>query len=287
MKAGKYRVKVNKAGLFFVGITIFLGVAAVNTANNLLYLVVSSMLAFMLLSGFLSLYNLKGIEVLLLPPQEVYAGSSSLFTAIVKNKKRMPSFLIRLTIDKEQCLFPLVHKEHACTIPARFEKRGFYKSINLKISSSFPVGLFERYYETETEIDLIVFPQPVEAKRHELMKLGVEKGTHVAHGRKGFDEFYGIREYAGDPIKLIHWKVSAKTGTIYVRELKEESSTPVIINLEELEGSLEERISKACYLIIKLTQEGRPVGLRLKDKIIEPSTGEAHKRQLLSELALL
>jgi len=59
----RYRVKVNRAGIFFTGVTIFLGVSAVNTSNNLLYLVVSFLLSFMLLSGMLSLYNLKGLSL--------------------------------------------------------------------------------------------------------------------------------------------------------------------------------------------------------------------------------
>lgn len=43
---------VPKAGFFYILLTIFLGVAAVNTANNLIYLVVSALLGFMGISGF-------------------------------------------------------------------------------------------------------------------------------------------------------------------------------------------------------------------------------------------
>ncbi len=286
----RYKVRVNRAGVIFIGITIFLGVAAVNTANNLLYLVVSYMLSFMLLSGVLSLYNLRRLEVLLIPPDEVYAGSRTAFKAVVKNEKRFPSFLITIRIYENKCVFPLIPEGKGVdsTLSITFERRGYYSTINLEVSSSFPVGLFERFYNVDIPINLVVFPSPVITTERTLSVWEIEKGKANFQSRKrGYEELYGVREYSNEPIKLIHWKLSAKTGSLYVRDMLEETAPPVILSLDMIEGTLEDRISKLAYLVIKLTSEGRAVGLKLTDKTIEPSTGVYHKRRLLTELALL
>lgn len=282
------KVRVNRAGVIFIGITIFLGVAAVNTANNLLYLVVSYMLSFMLLSGMLSLYNLKGLEVLLLPPEEVYAGSETPFRVVVKNSKRLPSFLIEVKSGIGHCLFPFIKEESEGIIHVYFEKRGLYENLEVEISSSFPVGLFERFYSLSVPLNLVVFPKPLKANESALSSVGKGESLTPRHSKiKGYEELEGIREYTNEPIKLIHWKLSAKTGDLYVKEMVEETAPPIVLSLDSMDGSLEERISKLTYLIVKFISQGRAVGLELPNTTIEASTGAAHKRKLLTELALL
>lgn len=284
----RYRVRVNRAGFIFIGITIFLGVAAVNTANNLLYLVVSYMLSFMLFSGVFSLYNIRGLELLLLPPEEVYANSESSFKVLIKNHKRLPSWLIEIKKESGQCVFPFVGKEAEGSIKLSFEKRGLYSSLSFEVSSSFPVGLFERFYTVEVPLKLLVFSKPLPCNEKEFVHSGREKGYASSVSKKrGYEELQGIKEYTNEPMKLIHWKLSAKVGEFYVKEMTEEVSPPLMLSLDMVEGTLEERISKLTYLVIKFTSQGRPVGLKLTNKKIEPSTGTAHKRRLLTELALL
>ncbi len=282
----KYKVKVNRAGLFFIGISIFLGISAVNTSNNLLYLVVSFLLSFMLISGLLSLYNLKGLEVQLIPPREVYAERLERFRIIVKNRKSFPSFTILVEQGQSRVFFPLIKKEQEESIALKFPKRGFYEKISLKISSSFPVGLFERYYVEEIPIRLVVFPKPIMVKQ-KLTVEGTYKGDLLKITKKlGYDQIRNVREYRGEPIKFVHWKLSAKLDKFFVKEFVSEESPPVVLSLDTVDGDLEERISKLSYLVLDFLRRGSPVGLKLGDLFLKPSTGEEHKRRLLTELAL-
>lgn len=102
----RYRVKFNRAGVFFTGVTIFLGVSTVNTSNKMLYLVVFFLLYFMLLSGMLSLYNLKGLSLELIPPKEVFAQRPENFKLILKNQKRFPSFSLLVEVQGQGLSFP-------------------------------------------------------------------------------------------------------------------------------------------------------------------------------------
>jgi len=57
-----------------------LGFAAVNTGNNLIYLMASGLLGFMAISGILGKWNLSKIRISCTPPEEVYDGLPTLFS---------------------------------------------------------------------------------------------------------------------------------------------------------------------------------------------------------------
>ncbi|MEZ0360682.1 MAG: DUF58 domain-containing protein [Hydrogenobacter sp.] len=283
----KYRVKVNRIGIVFIGITVFFGVAAVNTSNNLLYLIVSSMLSFMLTSGLLSLYNLRGLTLKLIPPAEVYAGRYETFRLIVENGKIFPSFLISFPSKLKRETLPVIFKRAETTVDLYFESRGFYESVRLTVATTFPVGLFERYYVEDVPLNLVVFPalSPAELKVYDHRDTK-RSGESLFSLTKGYDEVHSIREYKGEPVKLIHWKASAKTGSLYVKDTYSQEKSPVVLSLELVDGNTEEKISKLSYLVVKLIREGYPVGLKIGENFIKPATGEIHKRKLLTTLAL-
>src|SRR5215475_8119929 len=65
--------KVTKDGwIFFISVLIVI-FAAVNTSNNLLYMVLSTLLAVLLLSGLISVVNFTNLKVRLILPQRCYA----------------------------------------------------------------------------------------------------------------------------------------------------------------------------------------------------------------------
>ena len=54
-----FGLKINTSGALYVLVTLLIGFAAVNTGNNLLFLVVSGLLAFMSVTGLAGMYNIK------------------------------------------------------------------------------------------------------------------------------------------------------------------------------------------------------------------------------------
>jgi hypothetical protein len=73
------------------------GIVAVNSGNNLLYLVVSSLLATLALSGILGHRNLHRVELRLLAPEEAWAGRPvTVRTALSNGRRRLPAFLLAL-----------------------------------------------------------------------------------------------------------------------------------------------------------------------------------------------
>jgi len=76
-----------------------LGVAAINTGNNLLYLLSSMLLGLVVVSGILSEAVMRGLRLTAIVPEEIHAGRPALIGATVANGKRhVPSYSINIEV---------------------------------------------------------------------------------------------------------------------------------------------------------------------------------------------
>src|ERR1700733_14415089 len=88
---------VTKAGVVYVLVTLVIGIAALNTGNNLLFIVVAAMLAASLVSGVVSALVLRGLELEVRLPEHVFAGRPVVGRIVLWNPRRfLPSFSIRV-----------------------------------------------------------------------------------------------------------------------------------------------------------------------------------------------
>src|SRR5262245_32588621 len=84
---------VTREGWIYFGAITIVVFAAINTANNLLYMVLSAMLAVLALSGFLSALNFRLLRFTVRLPAHCYAKEPFPFTVQVQNQKRLfPTF---------------------------------------------------------------------------------------------------------------------------------------------------------------------------------------------------
>jgi uncharacterized protein (DUF58 family) len=90
--------ELTREGIFFIGVVFLLAIAGLNTGNNLLYLVVASLLASILMSGVMSLGVLSGLSLEILLPEHVFARRRVPARIHLENQKRfLPSFSIALS----------------------------------------------------------------------------------------------------------------------------------------------------------------------------------------------
>ncbi len=94
---------VTREGLAYLVLTILISVGALNTGNNLLFIVVAAMLAAVLISGVVSAVMLLGLEVRFTAPQHVFARRSYAAEVHVRNPRRfVPSFSINVVPPRER-----------------------------------------------------------------------------------------------------------------------------------------------------------------------------------------
>lgn len=93
---------VTRVGIVYVVIVLVIGIAALNTGNNLLYIVVAALLAAILVSGFASALVLRDLQLDVRLPEHVFAGRAMLGRIVLRNPRRwLPSFSVNVVPVKK------------------------------------------------------------------------------------------------------------------------------------------------------------------------------------------
>ena len=92
---------ITREGLVYIGLILIIGVAALNTGNNLLFIIVAAMLAAIGISGLASAAVLRGLELEANLPEHVFADTGVLARVAVANPRRLiPSFSVSVVPGK-------------------------------------------------------------------------------------------------------------------------------------------------------------------------------------------
>ncbi len=98
-----FNYDVTGVGIIYVVAVLLIGVAALNTGNNLLYVIVAAMLAAILVSGVASAIVLRDLELDIRLPEQVFAGRPTLGKIVIRNLRRwLPSFSISVVPLKQK-----------------------------------------------------------------------------------------------------------------------------------------------------------------------------------------
>ena len=293
--------RLTSEGLQFLFFTLAIGIAAINTGNNLFYLMLSMMLGIILVSGIASEYCLRRLEFHRHLPDLIFANELATATLVVKNgKSRFPSFSLNLfdVCDGQDIDRGLVIREllpgnsKLLTYPLVAARRGRLRLDGVRVVTSFPFGLFLKsaYYPVDGESVICPEIKPLaDDILHDLLAAGQE---HTAN-RKGYgSDLYNLRLYqAGDDSRAIHWVTTARTSKLTVRETEAESQRRASIYLsplapDNLDTEFEEAVAYTASLVHHLAVRGYHLQLTTGSSRSSFGQGEAHLLDLLRMLAL-
>lgn len=95
--------EVTRIGIIYVVIVLLIGVAALNTGNNLLYIIVAAMLAAILVSGVGSAVVLRDLDLEVHLPEHVFARRKTVGRVVLRNPRRwLPSFSVSVVSFKKK-----------------------------------------------------------------------------------------------------------------------------------------------------------------------------------------
>lgn len=284
--------------------SIGIGLSALNSGNNILYFIFSTMMVFIVISGVLSTQNLSNLRVKWNLPTYIFAQRPSYFRTKIYNRKRLfPSFSIKLSLkvqgleeSNEFLLYVGSREKEELPSNKYFPRRGLWRITGYYISSTFPFSLFERKRFIEMKEEIIVYPKIVELfpfLPDELYSLG-----DIPSRSKGYEEdFFGLRDWKEeDDKRYIHWKLTAKKGKIIIKELTQpkKSLITLIVDpyLSELSGPnkenrFEDNISLCASLAYYFFNLKIPYKIVTPDFESEFDISESHFWTNLKALALL
>ena len=235
------KLKITREGKFFIILTLSVGLAAVNTGNNLLYLLLGMLLALMIVSGIMSELSLRHLTVTRRLPARAQVGRPHLVEIEVHNhKKRFPSYAIEIEdlragqpADK-RCFFLKISPDSAQVAAYRRTpaKRGRDQHVGFRVATRFPFGLFEKSRELRAEGELIIYPA-VDAVKLPADQPGHRPGTYGSLGRGIGDEILGLRPMRdGDDPRDVYWRKSTLAGQLILRERAHETQRHLTLMLE-------------------------------------------------------
>ncbi len=94
---------VTRAGMIYILISVVIGIAAINTGNNLLYVVVAALLSAILVSGIASALVLRSLTLDVHLPEHVFAARPMVARLLLRNASAwLPSFSVRVVPAKRK-----------------------------------------------------------------------------------------------------------------------------------------------------------------------------------------
>jgi uncharacterized protein (DUF58 family) len=283
-------------GRRFLFATVLIALTAVNTGNNLIYLILSLMLSIIFLAALLLSINLSRLTLRMSVDHPVFVGDQTFASFKISNEKRyLPSY--SLYVIAHGASSPV----YCSSIPPKgsvskkikitFSKRGLYSCGTFSVRSGFPFIVFEKQIAIPVSGEVMVYPAMTEVEEF-LGDLSWQDDTCVGKPAISGDEIHSVREFRyGDDRRNIHWKATAKACSLMVKEYSTadtRKATIILDNLLPLEGEAFEKIISAAGSFSRyFLDSGYIVRVLFCKKAVPFGSGREHLFNILDSLALL
>lgn len=291
-------VRFTKVGLAYVGSTVVLAIAAVNTGNNALYIGVSFMLGCLLLSGMASKGGLKHLELEVLGFEDAWAGRVVEGRLRIRNRSRL--WAVRDVVLVSNALARAVHvpvvprrAEVIVPTPFLFPRRGLAHLETIDSYTRYPFGFVLKKRRLRAASDVIVLPRLLDASpdADRLSAVGGEQSSSARLGQG--TEIDAFREFSrGDSLRHVHWKKSASLGRWVMKQTALDTSSAVHVVVDPYrppqttDDDFEEMITAAATYVFEAVRRGLDVTLLLSRVTVHARESEG-ALGLLRALALL
>jgi uncharacterized protein (DUF58 family) len=226
----------------------------------------------------------------------VFAGEEISLKLLVRNDKRLlPSYSVKCQApgSGSPAYWVMIPAQHAVekALRIKFARRGLYSYGEFQLRSGFPFILLNGERSIKASGEVLVYPALCDVEDI-LHRITGRKGTGVLSLSHVGDDMYSLREFrVGDDWRRIHWKASAKTGALHVKEYAEYENMKVTIILDNLLPEGGELFEKAVSLTASLAREFLAGGWLVRvvscGKIIPFGSGNDHLFNILTILAVI
>jgi uncharacterized protein (DUF58 family) len=289
------RLRFTRAGVFFTCGVIALGLATLNTGNNLLYLLLGGLLGLIVVSGWLSEQAIRHVRIVRRTPHGS-AGEPLTFSYEVHNgKRRLPTLALELREADAPIVgfLPMVAAGRSAFARAEvtFRRRGVYRLHRFTLSTTFPFGLFIKERDVVFPGSVVVWPRS-DLPVREARKAGARARRSSAEAAAlagGRGDYRSLRPYTpGDDPRDVHWRSTARYAQPVVREYERDAAETLWLAIElrtaQLEAA-ETAIETAASLAARAIGRGERVALVTNDTVIDAGTGGAQLERVLDALA--
>jgi uncharacterized protein (DUF58 family) len=228
-----HRIMPTLTGVLLIVVSLGIGMAAYNTANNILFITLSLLLSCLVLSGVLSWLNLRRVAWRLHMAGPWRAGQAQTVALELRNAKTLiPTYGLWFDLAAGGAAPVRRHlgirldpgTETRLEWPVVAARRGRLAVHLSGVGSLFPFGFLRKTFSSELGREVIVWPASVEYRRHAQGTAWKEQRSEDRTNRVGAgDDLLALRRYApGDSPRMVHWKASARLQHLMVRQFAAE-----------------------------------------------------------------
>ncbi len=223
------------SGWLLGGLGLFFFAAATNTMAGWLYVISGVIFALLAIAAVLPKRSLREVQVSRKPISPVSVGEMLTMNLRFENLTHQPKTLIEVRDLLPQRLASPAETSIE-VIPARglydwvytqpTQRRGLYRWHTVSLRTATPLGLFWCRQQQSVKATATVYPTVLPLAKCPLVdNIGQAVNPQVQHHRRELGATEGVtqslRPYRwGDPIRLVHWRTSARYGELRVRELE-------------------------------------------------------------------
>jgi uncharacterized protein (DUF58 family) len=248
------RLRKRAAGLGVGAAVVFL--IGTNVQAGWLYVLAAMMLGALIAGMVLPVLSLRRLEAVLVAPREATQGDAATVDLRIENAGRRSSWSVVATdghLAPTTLFIGSLAKGDRVEVTTRRapRRRGLAGTTGVEVRSAAPFGVAERRRHLPVAATTLVLPRVFE-----LEALGFaepiatqEVGSHPWPRRGHGPDHLGAREYRlGDSMRHVHWPLTARHGTIMVREFEEERThrLAVFVDTERDAGVAWTPLDRVC-----------------------------------------
>jgi uncharacterized protein (DUF58 family) len=262
-------------GWVLMGLTFCFWLAATNTMAGWLYVLSGLGVALLLLSAIMPMQMLKGLEIRRSPLLPVHVGDPLFVETHIWNTTSQTKGLLMAQDQVPQGL----GKQAEVVIEAinpqspyiwqyslHPEQRGLYQWESIIFRTGAPLGLFWSRRVQNVQARVLIYPRVLPLSRCPLLEeigpSAQQQFQQVPQPRTGSEgSTRSLRPYrTGDPMRMVHWRSSARFNALRVRELEVIGGGHTFVIALDTQGNwhpdaFEQAVMAAASLVIYATQK--------------------------------
>lgn len=309
-----------------LGLIAIVGFSAWNTGNNLLFLVLSLMVASLIVGFLAGNYCLKKLDIKMRFPETIFAGEPTPILVSLHNRKRiLPTFSVVAQVRGSEREKSVLFDEVKEILPAKwaekitrppivrrtldyfvyvarrasvenktehvFERRGRFIIKDFELSTKFPFGFFRHRRRLSAQAaEIVIFPPlaPVDA---ESIDLPLERGNLVTNKKGLGQDLLSLRDYQPmDDLRRVDWRATARAQRLIVREFAAEDDKRVTVIFDTRLQNENDAKKLTLREKIEAEQKGKklsPVSEKFENGVSQTASLLAHFTDEQTEIRLI
>ncbi|HTG46251.1 MAG TPA: DUF58 domain-containing protein [Actinomycetota bacterium] len=267
-----------------------------------LYVLAALLLGALLAGLVLPFAALRGLNAELAVPVEATQGEPTTIELRLQNRRRGVRWGVRARdehLEPADVFLAAVRPgERVDVVTARTPaRRGAVATSSLTLRSAAPFGVADRVRRVRVGATTLVLPRVFPLPELPFVEeVGTPEPAIAASPRRGNGpDYLAVRSYrAGDPLRHVHWGLTAKHGEVMVREFEEERTRrlAIVVDTERDAGSTWTPLDRCCSVAASVAEaaaangHGVRLAAALPDRSVEV-LGRTDGGELLRWLARL